>query len=1697
MENITFSHRARSRMKWWMALLSFIGMSPWLHANPNPNTGRGSLAYCTPAATSTSSFIKDFSTTGGSTNISNLNTGQGTGGYANHTTMTVGQYEGAPVSFSAVYNTGTFGLAIWVDWNNNETFETSERMFQTSAYSSSQTGTITVPAGTAQGSYRMRVLADFNSTNPNNPCAFSSGRGEAEDYTFVVTAPPACLPPTNLAVGNMTPTTARLTWTSTRTLFDVEYGPAGFTQGTGTMTTGTANPLNISGLTAQTAYQFYVRTDCGPDGKSAWAGPFRFFTGYCTPAATSTSYFINSFTTTGGFANINNTGTTIGTGGYSNYTAQKVSHFEGGTINFSAAYSSGSGFAVWVDWNNNMTFETGERMFATTAYGASSTGNFTVPAGTPVGNYRMRIRMDYNNNSPSNPCTFNSGNGEAEDYTVEVVTPPSCLPPTELGVGNLTFTGAQLSWLGEGTVFDVEYGPAGFTQGTGTMASSVANPYDATGLTPNTSYQFYVRRICSATNKSPWAGPFRFFTGYCTPAATSTSYFINSFTTTGGFANINNTGTTIGTGGYSNYTAQKVSHHENGSVSFSAAYSSGSGFSIWIDWNRNMAFDTDERVFTTTAYGSSSTGNFNVPAGTPVGNYRMRIRMDYNNSSPSDACTFNSGNGEAEDYTFEVVTPPTCMPPTELGAGNVTFTTAQFSWLGEGTVFDVEYGPAGFTQGTGTMASSVANPYDATGLTADTSYQFYVRRVCSATDKSPWAGPFRFYTGPCRFAATSTSYFIRDFTTTGGFLNISNTATGIGTGGYSNFAAMRVQQAVGGTINFSAAYVGNSGFAIWVDWNKNMVFDTDERVFNTTAYGVAATGSFAVPAGTALGSYRMRIMLDYNSTSPTTPCAPSSGNGEAEDYTVEVVTPPSCLPPTNLAVGNMTPTAAQLTWTSTGTLFDVEYGPAGFTPGTGTMTTGTANPLNISGLTAETAYQFYVRRDCGTDGKSAWAGPFRFFTGYCTPAATSTSYFISSFTTTGGSANISNTGTTIGTGGYSNFTAMKVQQYEGASVGFSAAYSSGSGFAIWVDWNNNMVFDTNERVFSTTAYGAAATGSITVPATTPVGNYRMRIRMDYNNTSPSDACGFNSGNGEAEDYTFEVVTPPACPAPTGGAAGNLTFTTAQLTWVSSGTSFDVEYGPAGFTQGTGTMATAVANPYDVTGLTSDTAYQFYVRRACSTTDKSTWAGPFRFYTGYCLPAATGTSNYIKDFSTTGGYTNISNLNTGQGAGGYANHTSMAVSQHEGAPVNFSAVYNGGTFGLAIWVDWNRNMVFETSERMFQTTAYSSSQIGTITVPSGTPVGSYRMRVLADFNLTTPNNPCGFNTGNGEVEDYTFQVATPPSCLPPAALAASATSTTAQLSWTSNGTSFDVEYGPRGFTQGTGTMATALTQPQHGISGLTSNTAYQFYVRRNCGAGDLSAWAGPFSFTTACGAQTVPYLLDFNEVTIPALPVCTSIQNAGTGNNWKTDNVNGWGFASKLLNYSYNSSNPANAWFYTNGIQLEAGTNYTLKFQYGNSGNTNYVERLKVNIAASADYNAMTRNIVDYPAITNNTPLESSTTFTVETSGVYYLGFNAYSITDRAQIYVDNIAVDVALSNPDFETTAFKAYPNPVKDLLHLSYSQEITEIAVFNMVGQQVLATSIRDSKGQIDLSALPSGTYVVKARTADSSMKTIKVIKQ
>ncbi len=95
----------------------------------------------------------------------------------------------------------------------------------------------------------------------------------------------------------------------------------------------------------------------------------------------------------------------------------------------------------------------------------------------------------------------------------------------------------------------------------------------------------------------------------------------------------------------------------------------------------------------------------------------------------------------------------------------------------------------------------------------------------------------------------------------------------------------------------------------------------------------------------------------------------------------------TCLIPSELTASNITNVSADIAWTENGTAATWEYEvvEAGTTP-TGTGTSVTATTVSLASLTAGTAYEIYVRTDCGSGLYSDWSAPYSFMTAACAPA---------------------------------------------------------------------------------------------------------------------------------------------------------------------------------------------------------------------------------------------------------------------------------------------------------------------------------------------------------------------------------------------------------------------------------------------------------------------------------------------------------------------------------------------------------------------------------------------------------------------------------------------------------------------------------------------------------------------------------------
>jgi hypothetical protein len=90
--------------------------------------------------------------------------------------------------------------------------------------------------------------------------------------------------------------------------------------------------------------------------------------------------------------------------------------------------------------------------------------------------------------------------------------------------------------------------------------------------------------------------------------------------------------------------------------------------------------------------------------------------------------------------------PPACPPSVNLGAINITLTTADIFWTGVAMDYEYEVVLAGAGQGTGTVVTTIVDSVTLTGLTPSTAYEFYTREVCGRGDTSIWIGPFVFNT---------------------------------------------------------------------------------------------------------------------------------------------------------------------------------------------------------------------------------------------------------------------------------------------------------------------------------------------------------------------------------------------------------------------------------------------------------------------------------------------------------------------------------------------------------------------------------------------------------------------------------------------------------------------------------------------------------------------------------------------------------------------------------------------------------------------------------------------------------------------------------------------------------------------------------------------------------------------------------------
>lgn len=422
--------------------------------------------------------------------------------------------------------------------------------------------------------------------------------------------------------------------------------------------------------------------------------------------------------------------------------------------------------------------------------------------------------------------------------------------------------------------------------------------------------------------------------------------------------------------------------------------------------------------------------------------------------------------------------------------------------------------------------------------------------------------------------------------------------------------------------------------------------DNVEFYFNSGTWDTEITFQIYAPDGSSVGSYG--------------PYANNSGNDGSVWTGVSNSTcaPPACLDPYGLSASNGTSSSIDVSWTGgpNATTYNVEYGVTGYTQGSGTTTTASTASTTITGLTAYTVYDIYVQADCGANGTSTWAGPISYST--CPGAAP----YLENFDATPASQALTsatgpcwtqstndvfdwiiNNGPTTSqtTGPSDDITGGGNYMYTETSVPRAAGDS-----AILISPSIDISSLTSAEIsFQCHMYGASM-GTLRVDASSDGGTtfntiwtktgdqgdvwteeivqltgFTTTAIVKFVSTVGVDAGGTISYWSDMAIDNFQVRQSATCPQTSPLTASNVTSSSADVSWTAGGTetSWNVEYGAAGFTLGTGTNTNVTSTTYTMTGLTPSTDYDVYVQAVCSATDQSFWVGPLAISTPFVQP----------------------------------------------------------------------------------------------------------------------------------------------------------------------------------------------------------------------------------------------------------------------------------------------------------------------------------------------------------------------------------------------------------------------------------------------------------------------------------------------
>jgi hypothetical protein len=751
---------------------------------------------------------------------------------------------------------------------------------------------------------------------------------------------------------------------------------------------------------------------------------------------------------------------------------------------------------------------------------ATLSGSFS-PATT--GSYYIAIK-----------CT---GNGSPwyltiDDFAMTAVVPCSGTPApgntvaasSTVAIGGTTSLSLASATSGTGVTYQWQSGPS--SSGPWTNVGTSTATYSATAVAGTTWYQCNVTCSGATTTSNPVG---------------VTGVVANNIPSTGSVSISCGSSTLI----YDHAGASTdYSTNVNGSMVLNNAFGSTSVISLTGTYATESGYDflkIYDGIGTGGTLLATYTGSGTITPFTSAAGQTITLNFT------SDSSTNGAGISLDAQYSGSCAVPPcagtpapgnTVASPTGVVSGATSTLSLASATLGSGVTYQWQSGPS--NAGPWTNVGTSTTTYTAT-VTAATWYQCAVTCSGVTTTSNPVQVTIAYCTPVTSSGCTDGDVIARVVLNT--LDNNSGTGCPSGLAGYSDYTTnplLTTTLQAGSSYNCTV-YAGqySEGYAAWIDYNDDSVFDNaTERIGFSVGQvtgsgtvgvlGSSASFPIAVSCNPPLGTHRLRVRAMYNTNgSAVTPCTANSF-GETEDYVITISAADPCPQPSFLTANTVTPTSANLTWTIG--CAETNWEVAVQTAGSGAPTTGvaaTSTTFAVSGLDPALQYEFYVRAAC-TPGSlySAWSGPYAFSAPSCTSvispatgatnvamvagavqiswaaAVGATSYDVYFGSGSGSLTNIGNiAATTVGITGlvYNQTSYWQIipKNINGVAIGCS-------------EWN----FTTGAAPANDICSGATDLGTLT----SPISDTTASLTNDF---TPS--CGLTTGT--AGDSYYSIVVP--------------------------------------------------------------------------------------------------------------------------------------------------------------------------------------------------------------------------------------------------------------------------------------------------------------------------------------------------------------------------------------------------------------------------------------------------------------------------------------------------------------------------------------------------------------------------------------------